>query len=144
MKIFLGSDHAGFALKKRIAAYLETRNHQVADLGCENEESCDYPGYAVSVAESVVKNEQSFGIVVCGTGIGVSIAANKVHGARAALCNSKELAKLSREHNGANILALGARIKNIDDPLEIVDQFLSTQEDSSDRHARRRHVLTEL
>ena len=143
-KIFLGSDHGGFELKRKILEYLLSGGYEVEDVGCESDESCDYPVFGVAVGEKVVANEGSFGVVVCGSGIGISIAANKVSGVRCALANSKELASLGREHNGANVLALGERTKFIDDPLEILDVFLKTQMDMSDRHVRRRNMLDNL
>lgn len=140
-KIYLGSDHGGYLLKQTITDYLKGKDYLVQDLGCDNADSCDYPAFGKAVAESVVKDEGSLGIVICGSGLGISMAANRVSGARAALANSIELAKLGRQHNGANILALGARTQFMDDVLDIVDTFLNTEVDTSERHERRRAQL---
>ena len=99
------------------------------------------PNFGKAVGEAVAKDESSLGIVVCGSGIGISIAANKVSGVRCALCNSMELAKLGREHNGANVLAMGERTAFMDDPLEIVEMFLETKVDEGERHVKRRGLL---
>lgn len=145
MKIFLGADHGGYELKTKIIEYLsQIGEYEIIDMGCKSEESCDYPEFGSGVAREVVAHEGSFGIICCGSGIGISMAANKIKGARAALCNSLELAILGRQHNDANILALGGRTNFIDDPLEIVHIFLHTQPDMSDRHVRRRMQLNKL
>ena len=141
MQIYIGSDHGGYELKERVKAFLSENKYTVDDLGCESEDACDYPEYGRRVAEAVVQDSESLGIVICGSGIGISIAANKVSRARAALCNSTELATLARQHNGANILAMGARTQFLDDPLEIVETFLTTAVDPAERHARRREQL---
>lgn len=140
-KIYLGSDHGGFNFKQTVREYLEEKNYTVEDLGCDSAESCDYPEFGKLVAEKVVAEEGSLGIVICGSGIGISIAANRVAGARCALANSVELAELGRQHNGANILALGARTQFMDDPLDIVEKFLNTEVDGGERHERRRTQL---
>ncbi|NCP67734.1 RpiB/LacA/LacB family sugar-phosphate isomerase [Candidatus Peregrinibacteria bacterium] len=140
-KIYLGSDHGGYKLKQTVREFLEEKNYTVEDLGCDGEDSCDYPEFGKEVAEKVVQNEGSLGIILCGSGIGISIAANRVSGARCALANSTELAELGRQHNGANILAIGARTQFMDDPLDIVETFLNTEVDMSDRHQRRRDQL---
>jgi ribose 5-phosphate isomerase B len=140
-KIYLGSDHGGFNFKQTVREFLEEKEYTIEDLGCDNADSCDYPEFGKAVAEKVVADSASLGIVICGSGIGISIAANRVAGARAALANSVELAELGRQHNGANILALGARTQFMDDPLDIVEKFLNTEVDESDRHERRRAQL---
>jgi len=140
-KIYLGSDHGGYNFKQTVREFLEEREYDVEDLGCDSADSCDYPEFGKAVAEKVVADSASLGIVICGSGIGISIAANRVAGARAALANSVELAELGRQHNGANILALGARTQFMDDPLDIVEKFLNTEVDESDRHERRRAQL---
>ena len=140
-RIFIGSDHAGFVLKQKVKDYLTEHGFEPIDLGCDSEDSCDYPVFGKAVAQAVVENEDTLGIVICGSGIGISIAVNRIKGARGALCNSVELAKLSREHNGANVLAMGERTAFIDDPLEIVETFLNTDVDMSERHDRRRSQL---
>jgi len=143
MKIYLASDHGGFKLKQRIEAMLED-DYRVADLGCTSTDSCDYPIFGKEVAEAVVDDENALGIAVCGSGIGISMAANRVKGCRAALCYSVEAAKLSRQHNGANVLCLGERTQALDDHLEIVKAFLNTEVDTSERHERRRALLDEI
>lgn len=139
--IYLGSDHGGYKFKQTVREHLESKNYQVEDLGCDSDESCDYPTFGKAVAEAVVGNGGSLGIVICGSGLGISMAANRVAGARAAVANSIELAELGRQHNGANILALGARTQFMDDPIDIVETFLNTAVDGSERHERRRDLL---
>ncbi len=140
-KIYIGSDHGGFKLKQTVKEYLEERDYTVKDLGCDSTDSCDYPEFGKAVAEKVVADSGSLGIVICGSGIGISIAANRVQGARCALANSTELAELGRQHNGANVLALGARTQFMDDPMDIVETFLKTEIDEGERHERRRAQL---
>lgn len=140
-KIYLGSDHGGYNFKQTVREFLEEKKYEVEDLGCNSADSCDYPEFGKLVAEKVVVDKGSLGIVICGSGIGISIAANRVLGARAALANSVELAELGRQHNAANILALGARTQFMDDPLDIVEKFLNTEVDDGERHERRRAQL---
>ena len=144
MKIYLASDHGGFNLKQEIEEFLLEKDYLVADLGCTGLESCDYPVFGQNIAEEVLDDEGSLGIAICGSGIGISMAANKVHGARAALCYSAEAAKLAREHNGANVLCLGERTESIDEPIEIVEAFLEAELDMGERHERRRSQLDEM
>ena len=127
MKIALGADHGGFALKEIVKKHLEDKGFEVLDKGCYSTESVDYPVYAKAVANSILNKEADFGILICGTGIGISIAANRFKGIRAALCSNTTMAKLTREHNDANILALGARMTGDVLALEIVDEFLKTE-----------------
>ncbi len=141
MKVFLGSDHGGFELKRRVIEYLKSQGYDTEDLGCVDTGSCDYPVYGRKVAKMVVKNLGSRGIIICGSGIGISIAANKVKGARCVMANSIELAHLGRSHNGANILAMGERTKFIDAPIKIVEEFLKVEEDKAERHKKRREQL---
>jgi ribose 5-phosphate isomerase B len=136
MKIALGSDHAGLPLKNEILKYLKSKTLEVGDFGTYTESSCDYPDFAMQVAEKVATKEYEFGILVCGTGIGISIAANKVPGIRAALCSDTFSAHASREHNNANILALGQRVVGVGLALDIVDTFLNAKFEG-DRHQRR-------
>jgi ribose 5-phosphate isomerase B len=143
MKIYLGSDHGGFVLKQKIEDYLSGKGHEVVDVGCKTEESCDYPFFGAEVARKVVGDGGSLGISVCGSGLGISMAANKVKGARAAHVNSVELAELSRRHNGANILSLGERTKFFDPWEKIIDTFIETAPEEG-RHERRRDQLNEL
>ncbi|MGL5089179.1 MAG: ribose 5-phosphate isomerase B [Fusobacteriaceae bacterium] len=127
MKIALGADHGGFALKEIVKNHLEAKGFEVLDKGAYSTESVDYPTFAKSVAKSILEKEADFGILICGTGIGISIAANRFKGIRAALCSNTTMAKLTRQHNDANILALGARMTGDILALEIVDQFLETE-----------------
>lgn len=139
--IALGSDHGGYKLKKEIIKYLEERNIEYIDFGCYNEESCDYPIYAKKVAESVSGKECDKGIIICGTGIGISITANKVKGIRAALCHDCFSAEATRQHNDANILALGARVVGSGLALKIVDTFLNTEFSNDERHKKRIEMI---
>lgn len=128
MKIFIGSDHAGYSLKEEIKNYLQEKGHEVLDHGANSAtESVDYPKYGHMVAKSVVADGSTLGVLVCGSGIGISIAANKVEGARAALCHSVELAKLARQHNNANMISIGARFTESKLAFEMVDAFLTTE-----------------
>ncbi len=141
MKIIIGSDHAGFDLKQEIKRHLKDLNYEFEDLGCYSKESCDYPDYGFKVAERVAK-ENGKGILICGSGIGMSIAANKVKGVRAALCQNEEEAKLSREHNNSNILCLGARIISPENAKNIVKIWLETKFSGEERHERRIKKIT--
>jgi ribose 5-phosphate isomerase B len=125
-KIFLSSDHGGFELKTSVINFLKEGNYDVEDLGCFSLESVDYPDYANLMAKNIKNNINSYGILFCGTGIGVSIAANRHSHIRAALCTSVEMASKSRKHNDANVLALGGRILNNLIIKDIVFQFLNT------------------
>lgn len=126
MRIALGSDHAGYQLKAAVTAYLEDAGHETVDLGTDSEESVDYPSFCAAVGRSVVGGEADLGIVFGGSGQGEQIAANKVRGVRAALCQSEFMARLAREHNDANVLALGARVLAPTYAFAIIDAFLST------------------
>ena len=136
MQIFLGADHGGFELKNQIAEHLKSLGYAVQDFGTSSSASVDYPEYGHLVAEAVIANSGSLGIVVCGSGIGISIAANKVKGVRAALCHSVEYARLARQHNNANVLALGGRFVSNEAALEIVEAFLTTAFEGG-RHQQR-------
>src|SRR5262245_44117997 len=126
MKIAIGADHAGFVMKEKIKAALEREGYEVMDEGTLSSESVDYPDYAVKVAHDVAGRKAEYGVLVCGSGIGMAIAANKVKGVRAANVNNATEARLSREHNDANIVAVGARFLTDEDALTIVDVFLKT------------------
>jgi len=143
MKIALGSDHGGIELKRNIIKHLEKKGIEIKDFGTYTEESCDYPDFALKVAEEVASKNYDFGILVCGTGIGISISANKVPGIRAALCHDTFSAHATREHNNANILALGGRIVGVGLALDIVDAFLNA-EFQGGRHERRVNKITEI
>ena len=135
--IAIGSDHGGFRLKQVIMKHLESRGEEYYDFGTYSEESCDYPDYGRAVAEAVANGRFERGILICGTGIGISITANKVHGIRAALCGDCFSAEATRQHNDANILALGARVVGEGLALKIVDTFLDTPFSNDERHIRR-------
>ena len=141
--IAIGSDHGGYALKQVIISHLADRGVEFRDFGTYSEESCDYPEYGEAVGRAVASGECELGIAVCGTGIGISIAANKVHGVRAAACSDCYTAEMCRRHNDANVLALGGRVIGPGLALKIVDIFLSTGFDGG-RHARRLGKLAEI
>ncbi len=145
MKIFLGSDHGGFALKTEIAIFLKEHfpESEIVDIGCNSEDSVDYPSFGASVAREVVMHSSSFGIVFCGSGIGISIAANKIPGARVALCTNSTMANLARRHNNANILALGGRITEIEIAKDIVKTFFKSSFEGG-RHQRRIEQIAEI
>lgn len=136
MRIAVGADHGGFALKQEIAAYLIAQGHQVQDFGVHSAEPADYPDVAALVARAVTAGEAERAILVCGTGIGMSLAANKIPGIRAAVCTDCYMARMAREHNDAQILCLGGRVLGVGSALEIVQTFLSSKF-SGGRHARR-------
>ncbi len=135
--ISLGSDHGGYELKAAIIRHLEERGIECKDYGCYGLDSCDYPVYGRAAAEAVADGTCEKGIVVCTTGIGISITANKVKGVRCALCTNTELAKMTRLHNNSNMLALGASVVSEKLAMEIVDTFLDTEFSNEERHIRR-------
>ena len=135
--IAIGSDHGGFALKQEIIKHLEARGLEYKDYGTYSDASCDYPIYGKAVAHAVADGECEKGILICGTGIGISITANKVPGIRAAVCTDCFTAEATRQHNDANILALGGRVVGAGLALRIVDTFLDTPFSGEERHIRR-------
>ena len=135
--IALGSDHGGYDLKMEVIRYLEENNIAYKDFGCLDKSSCDYPEFGRAAAVAVANGECEKGIVICTTGIGISISANKVPGVRCALCADSLSAKMTRLHNNANMLALGAGIVGTNLAIEIVDTFLSTEFSNDERHIRR-------
>ena len=141
--IGIGSDHGGFALKEAIKKHLEERGLEYKDYGTYSSASCDYPVYGRAVAKAVAAGECELGILICGTGIGISITANKVPGVRAALCLDCFSAEATRQHNNANILALGARVLGEGLALKIVDTFLDTPFSNDERHIRRISMIEE-
>ncbi|AJA46371.1 ribose-5-phosphate isomerase B [Clostridium pasteurianum DSM 525 = ATCC 6013] len=143
MKIALGSDHAGLSLKKVIIKHLEEKGVEIKDFGTYTEDSCDYPDYAYKVAVQVADNKFHLGILVCGTGIGISIAANKVKGIRAAACSDTFSAHACREHNNANIIALGERVVGPGLAIDIVDAFLQAKFEGG-RHEKRINKISEI
>jgi ribose 5-phosphate isomerase B len=137
MKIAIGSDHGGFELKQKIIQELtQTYGAEVVDCGCSGTESVDYPDFGQKVAETVASGEAERGIVICGTGIGISISANKVPGIRAALCTNEYMAKMSRQHNNANVLAMGARVIGDELAKDILRVWMTTDYEGG-RHQRR-------
>ncbi len=141
MLIALGSDHAGYRLKEDIAAFLKSEGWEILDFGAFSEESVDYPEKAREVAYAVTSGKCDRGILFCGTGIGMCMTANKVPGIRAALCSESYSARLSREHNDANILALGGRTLGVELAKEIVLVWLESEFDPQSRHARRVRMI---
>ena len=136
MRVAVASDHGGYKLKEKVKEYLESRDIDVIDLGTNSEESVDYPEYGRACAKAVAGGEADRGIVCCGTGIGISIAANKVKGIRCGLCTNVEMAKLTRQHNDANMLAMGGRIIDDETAMAITDAFIDTEFEGG-RHQRR-------
>jgi ribose 5-phosphate isomerase B len=137
MDYIIGSDHGGVQLKAVLREWLQTHGYPVTDAGTHSEDNCDYPDIALLVARSVAAGEFDRGILICGTGIGVSIAANKVRGIRAALCGDPFSARMSRMHNNANILALGQRVIGVGLALEILETWVSTEFETGGRHETR-------
>ena len=135
--IGIGSDHGGYDLKQKVIAHLEGRGIPCRDMGCHGKESCDYPVYGRAVAQAVAAGEYERGIVICTTGIGISITANKVPGIRCALCADTFPAKMTRLHNDANVLAMGGGILGDNLAMEIVDTFLDTAFSGEEKHCRR-------
>ncbi|MDI6869763.1 MAG: ribose 5-phosphate isomerase B [Bacillota bacterium] len=142
MKVAIGSDHGGYRLKQEIARYLVEQGLEYQDFGCFSPDSVDYPDVALKLARSVAGGKYPLGILICGTGIGVSIAANKVKGIRAALCHDTYSARMAREHNDANILTMGGRIVGPDLAREIVRVFLGAKYSGDPRHVRRLAKIT--
>lgn len=136
MKVAIGSDHAGFLLKEKLKAYLQDKGFKVIDFGAYSEERADYPDFAHPVAKSVEIKEVDFGLIMCGTGNGINMAANKHKGIRAALCWNPEIAALARQHNDANVLTLPARCITEEEAIKIVDAFFSTAFEGG-RHTER-------
>ncbi len=143
MKIALASDHGGFALKEAVKKHLEERGFETLDLGTNSEESVDYPSFGKACGEAVVSGEAERGVVCCGTGIGISMAANKVPGVRCALVTNSFMAEMTKKHNDANILALGGRVLEVPVALQLVDVWLDTEFEGG-RHQRRIDMLNEM
>ena len=127
MTLAIAADHGGFELKNILIDYLAEKGHSIINLGTDSPESVDYPDYAKVCCEKVVAKEVDFGILVCGTGVGISIAANKIDGIRCGLCPSKEIAALVKQHNNANVIALGGRFTSPEDAKAIVDSYMSAE-----------------
>lgn len=143
MKIVTASDHGGFALKNAVIGHLRERGIEVEDLGTYSEESVDYPVYGKKCAEAVIAGQGDLGMVFCGTGIGISIAANKVHGIRCALCTSTEMAEMAKKHNNANMLAMGGRTTSPELAFRITDAWLDSTFEGG-RHKRRTDLLDNM
>ena len=143
MRICIGCDHGGYLLKEKVVKHLKDKGYDIEDFGCYSTESCDYPIYGKKVAKAVSEGEFDRGIVICTTGIGISITANKFKGVRAALCSDCFSAEATRLHNDANVLALGAGVVGELLALKIVDTFLSTEFSNVDRHINRIRLIEE-
>lgn len=143
MRIGIGNDHAAVEMKEQIVAFLEELGHEVVNYGTDTNDSCDYPVYGEKVGRAVVDGDVECGILICGTGVGISIAANKVKGVRAVVCSEPYSAKLSKQHNNTNILAFGARVIGIELAKMIVEEWLNT-EFEGDRHRRRVDMISDI
>ncbi|MBO5976470.1 MAG: ribose 5-phosphate isomerase B [Oscillospiraceae bacterium] len=143
MKIAIGNDHSAVDLKNHIKSYIEAKGYTVVNYGTDNSDSVDYPIYGKKVADAVAKGECDLGILICGTGIGISLAANKVPGIRAAVCSEPYSARLTRQHNNANIIAFGARVVGQSVAEMIVDEFLNAEFEGG-RHKTRVDMLTAI
>lgn len=144
MKIAISCDHGGFEHKELLKQVIKDLGHEVKDFGVQNEDSVDYPDFIYPCAQAVAKDEYDLGVIICGTGIGASIVANKVRGIRCALVTSVEVAQLTREHNNANILALAGRTTDYETNLEILKTFLSTPFSDDERHIKRIRKISEI
>jgi len=143
VKVVIGADHAGYLLKESIKKHLNKKEISFTDIGTFKEESVDYPEFAYKVGNAILKEEADMGILICGTGIGMSISANKIKGIRAALVHSKATAELSRLHNNANVLCLGSRVTKVDDALDLVETWLNTSFEGG-RHEKRLDLINKL
>lgn len=143
MKIGIGNDHVALDMKEEIKAYLETKGLTVVDFGTNTSERCDYPVYGKAVAEAVASGAVDCGVLICGTGVGISLSANKVPGIRACVCSEPYSAKLSKEHNNTNIIAFGARVIGIETAKMIVDEWLDAKFEGG-RHQKRIDMITEI
>ena len=143
MKIAIGCDHGGYALKLAVKGHLEDKGYEVVDYGCDGPESVDYPIYGERVGRAVAGGECALGVLICGTGIGISLAANRVHGIRAAVCSESYSAELTRRHNDANMIAFGARVVGEGTACAILDAFFGAKFEGG-RHAQRVAMLDEI
>ncbi len=143
MVIALASDHGGFELKMAIREHLQKRGFKTVDLGTNTSDSVDYPVYGKACGEAVAKGMADLGMVFCGSGVGISIAANKIKGVRCALCTNKEMGRLAREHNNANMIAMGGRFTDVETAIEITDAWLDGKFEGG-RHERRVNLLNEM
>lgn len=143
MRIGIGNDHSGLQMKQEIAGFLQEKGHEVIDYGTDKSERCDYPIYGEKVGRAVAAGDVDRGILICGTGLGISLAANKIRGIRAVVCSESCTARLSRQHNDANVLAFGARIVGIEMAKMIVETWLDTEFEGG-RHKRRVDMIAEI
>lgn len=143
MRIGIGNDHSAVEMKQALSAYLKKQGHEVVNFGCDSADSCDYPVYGRRVGVAVTSGEVDCGVLICGTGVGISIAANKVRGVRAAVCSDVTTARLVKEHNDANIIAFGARIIGIETAKDILDAYLNASFQEG-RHAQRVAMIHEI
>lgn len=143
MKIAIGNDHTAVELKKHITKHLEAKGYTVVNLGADTDESSDYPLFGEKVGKAVASGECDLGVAICGTGIGISLAANKIKGIRAAVCSEPYSARLTRQHNNANIIAFGARVVTTEMAEKIVDEFLNAEFEGG-RHQRRVDMISEI
>lgn len=144
MKIVIGCDHAGYNIKNAVKAHIEELGHEVLDVGTDSNSSCHYPVYASAACKKILDGECALGILICGTGIGMSIAANKHNGIRAACCSDVFSARLTREHNDANVLCFGERVVGIGTALDLVDAFLDAEYLGNGNHVTRVAMLNEI
>jgi ribose 5-phosphate isomerase B len=144
MRIAIGADHAGFDLKQILAAYLRHHGHQVIDKGTDSDEPVDYPDFAEAVSQVVLSGAAERGVIICGSGVGASVAANKLPGIRAGLCHDTYSARQGVEHDDMNVLVLGARVIGIEVARELVDNFLAAQFTGAERHRRRLEKIRAL
>lgn len=143
MKIAMGNDHAAVEMKEEIKAYLESKGHEVINFGTDTHDSCDYPEFGEKVGRAVASGEADYGIAICGTGIGIGIAAGKVKGVRVCTCSEPYSARLSRMHNNTNVLSFGARVVGVEMAKMIVDEWLENEYEGG-RHQRRVDMLMEI
>ncbi|MBR5047841.1 MAG: ribose 5-phosphate isomerase B [Eubacterium sp.] len=144
MRIAIGNDHAATDLKMELIPFLESMGHEVTNYGTDGKESCDYPIYAHRVCEAVLSGQADRGILICGTGVGISLAANKHKGIRCALCSEPVTAKLTREHNNSNVIAFGARVIGIEVAKAIVTAYLNAEFTPNERHVRRLKMVEDI
>ena len=144
MKIVIGSDHGGYDMKLEVIEHLKERGFDVTDIGCDSPASCDYPVYAKALTDVIKAGDADLGILICGTGIGMSMAANKQEGIRAALCHDVFSAEATRSHNNANVLCMGARVIGPGLALMIVDKFVDTPFSNDERHIRRISLYSKM
>lgn len=143
MRVAIGNDHAATELKFQVKEYLESKGYEVVNFGTDTNDSCNYPEYGEAVANAVAKGEVDAGVLICGTGVGISIAANKVKGIRAVVCSEPVTARLSKLHNDSNIVAFGARIVGLETAKAILDAWFETEYEGG-RHQKRVDMITEI